>query len=37
LKIGRVIEVIGHLGKLAEAGTTLAPYAVRLGSLIGIG
>ncbi len=36
-KIGKVIEVIGHLGTLAEAGTALAPYAATLGSLIGIG
>lgn len=35
-KISKVIEVIGHLGTLAEAGTALAPYAVTLGSLIGI-
>jgi hypothetical protein len=35
-KISNVIELIGHLGTLAEAGHALAPYAVTLGALIGI-
>jgi hypothetical protein len=35
-KISNVIELIGHLGTLAEAGRALAPYAVTLGALIGI-
>ncbi len=29
--VSKVIEFIGHLGKLAEAGSALAPYAAALG------
>lgn len=36
-KVGKVIEFIGHLGTLAEAGTALAPYAAALGSALGMG
>ncbi|RXF73541.1 hypothetical protein [Hansschlegelia zhihuaiae] len=35
--VGKVIEFIGHLGTLAEAGTALAPYAAALGNAIGLG
>ena len=35
--VRKVIEFIGHLGTLAEAGTALAPYATALGSAIGLG
>ena len=34
-KIGKVVEFIGHLGTLAEAGTALAPYAVALATALG--
>ncbi|TGD99755.1 hypothetical protein [Methylobacterium nonmethylotrophicum] len=36
VKIGKVIEYAGHLGTVVEAGKTLAPYAMALGSLIGL-
>ncbi len=36
-KIGKVVETIGHLGRLAEAGKALAPYASALGTLVGLG
>jgi hypothetical protein len=36
-KVRKVIEFIGHLGTLAEAGMALAPYAAALGSVIGLG
>jgi hypothetical protein len=36
-KIDRVIELIGRLGQLAEAGRQLAPYALALGAVIGGG
>lgn len=35
-KIGKVVEFIGHLGSIAEAGTALAPYATALGAVIGL-
>ena len=35
-KIRNVIELIGNLGTLAEAGHALAPYAAALGAFIGI-
>jgi hypothetical protein len=35
-KVKKVIEFIGHLGTLTEAGTALAPYAVALGKAIGL-
>ena len=34
--VSNVVELIGHLGTLAEAGRALAPYAVALGALMGI-
>lgn len=34
-KVGKVIDFIGHLGTLAEAGTALAPYATALGTALG--
>lgn len=36
-KIGKVVEFIGHLGTLAEAGLALAPYATALGAAVGLG
>lgn len=35
-KVGKVIDFVGHLGTLAEAGTALAPYAVALGAALGM-
>ena len=35
-KIGKVVECIGFLGTLAEAGMALAPYATALGAIIGL-
>jgi hypothetical protein len=35
-KVGRVIEFIGKLGTIAEAGTALAPYAAALRTALGI-
>lgn len=35
-KIGKVIEYIGYLGALAEAGTALAPYAAALTAALGM-
>lgn len=35
-RVSRVIEVIGHLGTLAEVGTALAPYAQALTSALGL-
>ena len=32
-----IIDFIGHVGTLVEAGTTLAPYAAALGKAIGLG
>lgn len=36
-KIGKVVEFIGYLGMLAEAGMALAPYATALGAAVGLG
>ena len=35
-KVGKVIELIQHIGTLAEVGRELGPYALALGSLLGI-
>lgn len=34
-KIGKIVEYIGHLGKVAEAGKALAPYVASLGAALG--
>lgn len=34
-KVGKVVEFIGQLGTLAEAGTALAPYAMALSEALG--
>lgn len=35
-KVEKIIEFIGHLGTLGEAGLALAPYARALGSALGL-
>lgn len=35
-KISKVVEFIGSLGNLAEAGSALAPYVAALGGIIGL-
>ncbi len=34
-KIGKVIEIVGQLGTMAEVGSALAPYAAALGTALG--